>query len=230
VRLPDAWTSIVLRGHDDGPPGLVVLGPRRRASYHTDRGLGVRAKIRLRPGVAEGVLGLPVRELAQRAVPLDLVWGDDAGITATLCRLAADPKAVRSELRRRLLLRLQDAPDGVRRRARLAAAAASALSGAGCRDGLRPTVSEVARSLSVSERQLRSVFSSVVGLSPKRFASVERVRAVTAADANCGLAEVATSVGYYDQAHLTADFRAAMGVTPGGFRAGRFPPPTACGS
>lgn len=200
----------------------MILGPRQRASYHADLHLPVSAKVRLPPGTAEAVLGVPVTEVAQRSVPLSALWGTDAGLPARLAA-AGEHEAVRRELE----ARLRAAPVAVMQRARLTRTAAAALLRPGP-NGLRPTVAEVARRLSISERQLRSVFTSVVGLAPKRFASIERVRAVTEADLHRDLAEVAVASGYYDQAHLTADFRAAMGVTPGEFRAGRFPPPTAC--
>ena len=39
---------------------------------------------------------------------------------------------------------------------------------------------------------------------------------------------VAAEVGYYDQAHLTTEFRALMGVAPGAFVNGKLPSATRC--
>jgi AraC-like DNA-binding protein len=78
-------------------------------------------------------------------------------------------------------------------------------------------VSEVATVLRVSERNLRRVFRDTVGVGPKTFARLERFRrAVDAARAQeaPSWAVIALDVGYYDQAHLIADFRAIAGATP----------------
>ena len=75
----------------------------------------------------------------------------------------------------------------------------------------------VASGLGVSERHLRRVFHETVGVSPKAFAKLTRFhRALRAArdDAHAGWASIAAAAGYYDQAHLIAEFRAIAGATP----------------
>lgn len=78
------------------------------------------------------------------------------------------------------------------------------------------SVSAVAGSLGVSERHLRRVFHETVGVSPKVFARLQRFRrAIRAArKTRADWADVAADAGYYDQAHLIAEFRAISGVTP----------------
>jgi AraC-like DNA-binding protein len=79
-------------------------------------------------------------------------------------------------------------------------------------------VSAVAVDLGVSERHLRRVFREAVGMSPKTFAKLTRFhRALRAArrEAHPRWASIAAHAGYYDQAHLIAEFRAITGVTPG---------------
>jgi AraC-like DNA-binding protein len=76
--------------------------------------------------------------------------------------------------------------------------------------------------LSVSERHLRRVFREVVGLSPKMFFKLVRFeRALKAAKASCdsSWSNIAMSAGYYDQAHMIADFRSIAGATPRQFLA-----------
>ena len=41
-------------------------------------------------------------------------------------------------------------------------------------------------------------------------------------------AALAADTGYYDQSHMTAEFRAVMGVPPSAYRAGRLPAPGHC--
>ncbi|MGW0581156.1 helix-turn-helix domain-containing protein [Streptomyces sp. NPDC002920] len=89
-------------------------------------------------------------------------------------------------------------------------------------------VKDVARELSVSERQLRNLFTEDVGLSPKHYARIDRVRQVLTRAAEVSWAELAVSTGYYDQSHMAADFRTLMGVPPRAFFTGRLPRATPC--
>lgn len=91
-------------------------------------------------------------------------------------------------------------------------------------------VPDVARELSVSERQLRNLFAEGVGLSPKHFARINRVRAVLAHAAELSWAQLAAVTGYYDQSHMTSDFRALMGVPPRSYFTGRLPDAMPCQS
>jgi AraC-like DNA-binding protein len=78
-------------------------------------------------------------------------------------------------------------------------------------------VTAVASELGVSERHLRRVFRETVGVSPKTFSRLVRFQyALRAARENGhrSWADIAAESGYYDQAHLIAEFRELTGVTP----------------
>src|SRR4029453_14213719 len=78
-------------------------------------------------------------------------------------------------------------------------------------------VASVAEDLGVSERHLRRVFHEVVGLSPKAFFKLTRFeRALKSAkdDSDSSWSDIAVNAGYYDQAHLIADFRSITGANP----------------
>ncbi len=76
-------------------------------------------------------------------------------------------------------------------------------------------VAAVARSLSLSERQLERRFLKRVGITPKRFARLRRFeRAVALARAARPLTTAALDAGYYDQSHFNRDFRAYAGGAP----------------
>jgi AraC-like DNA-binding protein len=164
---------------------------------------------RLRLGAPEAVLGVPASAMAGRIVALEDLWGDAA--TRRLCaRLAEARDTVDAPaiLERAIADRLASA-DGRHARAQLALAAADRLATA--------NVNAVAVDLGVSERHLRRVFRDTVGVSPKAFAKLTRFhRALRAAreDAHPRWASIAAAAGYYDQAHLIAEFRAIAGVTP----------------
>ncbi|MFF0343778.1 helix-turn-helix transcriptional regulator [Kribbella sp. NPDC004875] len=81
---------------------------------------------------------------------------------------------------------------------------------------------ETAARLGVSERYLRRVFRQAVGVSPKHFARISRVRSVIKQSGR-SWSDTAAYVGYADQSHLIADFRALMRVTPTAFATGEVP-------
>jgi AraC-like DNA-binding protein len=98
-----------------------------------------------------------------------------------------------------------DAPDPA------VVAAAGALS-----RGVR--VGEVAADLGLLPRTLRRRFTAQVGLTPKRFARVQRMqRLVRGLDGqrDADWAALAAGHGYADQSHLADEFRELAGVTPG---------------
>ncbi len=76
----------------------------------------------------------------------------------------------------------------------------------------------VASHLGVTARHLRRAFTESVGIGPKEFARTVRLqRAVRRAATSKDWARIAVDAGYYDQAHLIADFRQLVGLTPGAF-------------
>ncbi len=80
-------------------------------------------------------------------------------------------------------------------------------------------VPELARHVGVSPRQLERVFAERVGVTPKNYLRVMRfqevLRTLRGGVRSTAWAEVATSHGYYDQAHFIRDFKMFVGVTPG---------------
>lgn len=219
VHLPDAATALVYRrtGARDGD--LRVVGPRSRASYNPGKDLPMCVRARLRPGAARPLLGVPAGELRDRAVPLTDLWGDRAARLEARLNELTGPDAILRAVEHALLDGLRDGADA---RDLLLREAVASLSTTGER------VAALARRLSVSERHLRDLFTDRVGLPPKRFARIQRVRTVLARAGSAQWAGLASDTGYYDQSHMTADFHALMGVSPAAFRAGRLPASTPC--
>ncbi|HEX6353169.1 helix-turn-helix domain-containing protein [Actinophytocola sp.] len=179
--------------------GVAVTGPRTRAGYHFG-GPARRVVVRLQPGRAQLLLGRPVGELVDRVVPLHEENG---------------------ELSEMLLARLAKRSAREVARSDLAHRAATVLAG-------DTTVGDAARQLHVSERQLRTIFTDAIGLSPKHFARLDRLRAVLARAGRGSWSDLAVAAGFYDQAHLTVEFRTIMGVPPAAFVSGQLPPATPC--
>jgi AraC-like DNA-binding protein len=77
------------------------------------------------------------------------------------------------------------------------------------------TVSEAAEAVNLSERQLTRSFRDTMGLHPKRFQRILRLRrAVIAAKGGMSLAGAAIEGGYADQAHFTREITALVGAPP----------------
>jgi AraC-like DNA-binding protein len=94
------------------------------------------------------------------------------------------------------------------------------------RSGGTVPIAELAKETGWSSRNLAQRFGAETGLSPKAFARVVRFRraltALCAAGCPGGLAGVAATCGYYDQAHLAREFRALAGCPPSQWLAEEF--------
>ncbi|WP_251095471.1 helix-turn-helix domain-containing protein [Streptomyces sp. Caat 7-52] len=223
VRLPDASTKVVLRVTADGHRDVLALGPRVRASYHDGNATASCVELRLAPGAARPLLGVPVAELVGRAVPLDALPGSAARRLASGLRWLDTDEVVPylSETLPELLPATAESS-----RTALLLAGVEALSVRG--DRAPAQVRDVARELAVSERQLRNLFTDGVGVSPKHYTRIDRVRTVLTRASTAPWSEVAAGTGYYDQSHMTSDFRALMGVPPRSYFTGRLPATTPC--
>lgn len=79
------------------------------------------------------------------------------------------------------------------------------------------TVATLARETGYTRKHLTHLFLREVGLSPKALARVHRFRAALGLLGDVEQvpwAEIAAQCGYYDQSHLTRDFRTFCGYTP----------------
>ncbi|MBB5913681.1 AraC-like DNA-binding protein [Nocardia transvalensis] len=218
VHIPDATTRLVVRDDREGHRDMLVIGPLTRATYKAAAEPVSCVRLRLAPGAATAVLGVPAAELTDRAVRIDRLPGPLGALAGELAE--ATPDEVPALLESLLAPRLSPAPADHRALLRAAMALLSATSA---------SIPAVAAELAVSERHLRSVFASGIGLSPKHFARIRRVRRLLATAERAPLAQLAADQGYYDQSHMTADFRTLMGVPPTSYFEGRTPGPTPCG-
>ncbi|MEU2773168.1 AraC family transcriptional regulator [Streptomyces sp. NPDC007162] len=82
-----------------------------------------------------------------------------------------------------------------------------------------PSLADLAADLGLSRYQLLRAFRTTMGVPPYAWLAQYRVdRARGLLEAGLRPAEVATSVGFADQAHLTRWFRRVLGVTPAAYR------------
>jgi AraC-like DNA-binding protein len=83
-------------------------------------------------------------------------------------------------------------------------------------------INELTDQLHISQSPLEKRFRQVVGTSPKKFASIVRLKNVIRQySANSSLTELGYEAGFYDQAHFIKEFKAFTGETPEKFFSGK---------
>jgi AraC-like DNA-binding protein len=166
--------------------------------------------IHFRPGGAFPFFDLPLSELADRVVGLDLLWPEAERLHEAVA-LASSPEVRFGILERHLEARLERgavAPCGaVHESMRLLAG-----------EPAGTPVRSIAARMGFGERHLRRYFDLHVGLGPKSLHRVLRFQSVIARlDRGTGAPAwpaLALDCGYFDQAHLIRDFRGFTGLTP----------------
>lgn len=216
VAVPSAGVHLVVRFGPHVPGGFDIhaMGPRQKVHRKLIRG-GQRTVIaRLPLGTYRAILGKPASEFAGRIVALSDLW-DTAATQRLEEKLAAASNAGSAVATLKAAIAERLGPRACfDTNTRLAQSAARRLESR--------NVASVAEDLGVSERHLRRVFREVTGLSPKAFSKLMRFdRALKAAKDGNGScwSDIAVGAGYYDQAHLIADFRSIAGATPREFLA-----------
>jgi AraC-like DNA-binding protein len=211
TRLPDGRTNLIFRVHDGADDGdLTVSGPRTRALFKTSHGIARSITIELKPGWSTQLLGVSSHTLTDRFVHLHEIWGRAGADLCTELLAARSVPEVLARLSHAIALRTEQTVESAS--ARLARRAVRMLENEEVR------VDSVAKRLGVTPRHLRRVFTESIGIGPKDFARTVRLqRAVDRAASSTDWGRIAVDAGYYDQAHLIADFRELVGLTPGAF-------------
>lgn len=186
--------------------GAMLAGPTSRASViEFERGRA-HISVTFALGAAGCFVALPLAAARDEQVALGQIWGRAGASVRDRLLEAGTPGRALAVMEEILLGQLAGgpAPDPV------VTAAAGALAGG-------VPVGEVAADLGLLPRTFRRRFSAQVGLTPKRFARVQRLqRVVRDLDGGAGVdwAAVAAAHGYADQPHLADEFRELAGVTP----------------
>ncbi|MFB8276470.1 AraC family transcriptional regulator [Nocardia colli] len=237
AHVPQAATTIVLRSQQGGPREALVIGPQTKALYSHPSKPASCLRLRLAHGAARPLLGVPAAVLTDRVLRLADLPGVAADLADELIELGADE--IFQFLEDILPQRISE--DATRRSQReVLRSAVASLSADPNGRSMRALAADVA----VSERQLRNLFTAGIGVSPKHFARIDRVRRILTQvrstplaqspfstsdyESKTSLAQLAADNGYFDQSHMTADFRTLMGVPPRSFLRGAVPTPSPC--
>ena len=203
--LPDACIDIVLV--NDEPP--VVVGPWTVPLLAQLPAGSLITGARLHPGRASSLLGMPASELLNQAIPVAAVEGAMRNIRLEKVIEQPNSAARRCILGQELLASLEHSAPfdqavlaGIRWLSR------------------RPhgRIEQLSRWIGMSERQLHRRFSAAIGYGPKTFQSVMRFQRLLKTAREMGaeqsLADLAASVGYADQAHMTREVQRLANLRP----------------
>jgi len=212
-ELPHAGVTVIV----NLGPALTVDGAavssfaaglytRPAITWHPGEQTGVQLYVA--PPAARMLLGVPLGELAHRAVDLEALLGRTAReLPERLAGLPTWPERfalMDAVVARRLAAAAPPPPTVLHAWSRLVATQGRA------RIGL------LAAETGVSARHLGARLRDELGLPPKQYARVVRfAHAAAALRAGAAPAAVAARAGYADQAHLTREVRALAGTTPG---------------
>jgi AraC-like DNA-binding protein len=211
---------VVEQGVLEYPSANLVIEPDAAALHGPDPGRGRRRLegagwafgALLQPGVARRLLRRPVRQLIGRSAALDELRVTEAAGLVTTVRDAVeggDDLAARAAFEAWLVaqrLELDDDARLIRRVVELAETDRTVL-----------RADDLARVSGLGLRTLQRLVREQLGLTPKwliRRYRMQEAAAALASPAPPPLAELAASLGFTDQAHLTREFRAVIGETP----------------
>jgi AraC-like DNA-binding protein len=208
-NLPHGGTEIVCTV--GAPPR--VLGPLTGPHVEVLAPGTTVVGMRLRPGAARALLGVPPSEMVDLNLPAEALWGRVGTALGDAVDAAGSPAEALAMLQRGMLARrlTDEDPDP------LVTEAVRRLMPGGATG-----VAALPRLLAVSERNLRRRCQAAVGLGPKalhrtlRFQGfLARAQEALGAGRSPGtLAELAVHAGYADQAHLTRECVRLTGTTP----------------
>jgi AraC-like DNA-binding protein len=168
------------------------------------------AGVHFKPWGMAPFLGVPAHELRDRWVPVDAVWQRSVDRIRNRAGDAATAAGTLRVLEEELLARLTGAPPRglgvVQHTGRRLEASHGAVA-----------VGALADAAGVSGNHLAALFTSHVGVTPKRVARIYRfARLILSVDAlrPVDWSQLAHAAGYFDQAHFSREFKDFTGHTP----------------
>lgn len=215
VCLGDPHRLVIGRGSETLRACLTGLQTSAMVIEHPDwhRVLGLR----LRPAGAYALLSQPMSEVSGFTVDLPDLLGSAALELTERCHAAPTVEQCFARAAAWVCERAQRA----RRIAPVVTWSMTRIE----ESGGRVPIGALRDHTGLSKMRLAALFREQVGVLPKVYARIVRFRrALALLDADpASLAETALDAGYYDQSHMTTEFRELGGLTPREFVAQRYP-------
>jgi AraC-like DNA-binding protein len=204
--VPDGTTAISIERQNSGFSEWFLRGPLLRPDERRFTVPTTLVGVRLRPGVAFLLSGIPANSMVNRRIAL-------SRCAAFRELVSSDPSEQTTQcidtLQRFLIDRLE--------KANVHPVVATALAEIDREHGCLP-VADIATRCGVSERHLNRLMHLWLGYGPKRYAGIVRFQATLMQMEQApeqSVALLASESGYFDQAHLTSNVARLAGATPG---------------
>lgn len=202
---PGNWTNV-------GP--MVFFGPNSKPLTVRVRGGFVVIGVAFRACGWRSLFDVPANALTDQMVPMANLWGEaSAALHADLLRIAPDDDAAVVATIERHVGAI------IAQRGGIVADSAMAQFELIARNDSTIMIHDAAARLGLSQRQLERQCRDSFGMSPKTV--LRRSRFLDMASAMRGLSQPGerelAQLRYYDQSHLTREFRRFIGMTPGQF-------------
>ncbi|MFV8052180.1 AraC family transcriptional regulator [Mycobacterium sp. 48b] len=189
--------------------GAVVSGPYTRPFDIDAREHTAMVGVHFKPGGIRAVLGVSPHELLGSHIDLEALWN---GAATELRSEICEAESVRERFAIvEFALLTRSRGGGLTREVAFAVDTLSL-------DHHPPSIEKLAREIGFSHRRLIQLFTTQVGMTPKRFARLQRFRhahdAVSSAVSPPHWSTFAIEHGYADQSHMIREFHEFSGMTP----------------
>jgi AraC-like DNA-binding protein len=207
--LPTATVDMIVDLARVESPRSVVSGVHSRAVELDTAGPLSLIGARFKPGGASALLGIPAGELHNCMVSLETVWGDRGEQLREQLHFATLPMRrfqILEEFLAECLRGQTPLSDVVRHSVKAIHAAGEPVS-----------VQRLSLDGGMNAVRFSTLFRDQVGLTPKSYAKIVRLRRAIAAIGRTTCvdwASMALGCGYFDQAHFNHDFRDFCGMSP----------------
>ena len=192
-----------------------IFGVDRSLFVRRLEGHGKALGVRFRAGCFRPFWGAPVSQLSDRVVPATRVFGSLAEKTRQAIMCAETGDDMTSHAESLLFSALPERDPVAEQAADLVALIIS--------DSSLRRVDQLAGASGLSARSLQRLFADYVGVGPKwvmRRARLHEASERAGSGEPVDWAALAADLGYADQAHLSRDFTATIGVPPSRYLAG----------
>jgi AraC-like DNA-binding protein len=190
-----------------------IIGVSRRRFDGALEGVGQILGVSFHPGGFHAFFPRPLSELSERVLPVDAVFPG-----ADVARLEAEVLASNDDLE--CVARAEAFLRGHEPRRDPQAELARRLVDRCARDAELVSVEALARTFGLSVRAVQRLFSKYVGVGAKWVVQLFRLHEAIGQLQSArppSIAELAAALGYYDQAHFVAAFKAVAGQPPSAY-------------
>jgi AraC-like DNA-binding protein len=209
------YFAVDVREHVSGAKigtGIFCEGPHSRG-FEVKCDCDEIVAIKVKSGALGALLGVPARDLRDQTINLEDIWGRSAARLSEQMQEAPNAEERLTILQRELSQRYL----AHERENALALTVANTIE----RRAGKVRIAELSENAGVGRRALLQRFDACVGLTPKQYVRITRLRSMITALFARGsedLSRLSVKYGFYDQSHMIHEFRDLVGLPPAVFK------------